>query len=454
MTTTEKASYDASVLQLVGISAGSGAVKAYVDATAAGLSAKPSVVVSAITNLTLSGEQTVDGVLTSASRILLTGQTSGIENGIYVTGAGAWTRATDMAATSGASGAFVLVERGTARAGSAWVCTTAAGSDVVGVNSLTFVEFDIGAITFTKVNAALATANASIAVNSQKITSLANGSAATDGAAFGQIPVVATATPSDVTYPAAVGTGTKWAAEDHTHQMARSAARMGFRCDFAAANTANFVAATLYVGTMGEPGWIGTNANSATGLTLNANSATEIGTLLLSTGSNTAGACTAVTSAGNGGQTVTPTSANPLFFEVKFACADAVSDGVNTYKIIVGLSDTLNAAPANGFWAEVDANSDTHILVKTCSGGAGNVVTAVTSSVVMGTATYHTFKVVKPAGSLTCNIFLDGTLVGAGAMPTNLMSPTLEIIKSAGGTARRLAVDWFDMEQVWATPRT
>jgi hypothetical protein len=46
-------------------------------------------------NITLSGEQTLNGVLTSASRVLVTDQTNQAENGIYVTDAGAWTRATD-----------------------------------------------------------------------------------------------------------------------------------------------------------------------------------------------------------------------------------------------------------------------------------------------------------------------------------------------------------------------
>ena len=47
-------------------------------------------------NITLSGEQTLNGILTSSSRVLTLEQTDGTENGIYVTGAGAWTRAADF----------------------------------------------------------------------------------------------------------------------------------------------------------------------------------------------------------------------------------------------------------------------------------------------------------------------------------------------------------------------
>jgi len=47
-------------------------------------------------NVTLSGEQTLDGVLTSTSRIFLVGQTDASENGGYVTAAGAWARVVEL----------------------------------------------------------------------------------------------------------------------------------------------------------------------------------------------------------------------------------------------------------------------------------------------------------------------------------------------------------------------
>ncbi len=46
-------------------------------------------------DITLSGEQTLNGLLTSTSRVLVTDQTDASENGIYDSGVGAWTRATD-----------------------------------------------------------------------------------------------------------------------------------------------------------------------------------------------------------------------------------------------------------------------------------------------------------------------------------------------------------------------
>lgn len=47
-------------------------------------------------NITLSGEQTIDGVLTSGSRALVWQQSDPSQNGVYVTGSGAWTRIVGM----------------------------------------------------------------------------------------------------------------------------------------------------------------------------------------------------------------------------------------------------------------------------------------------------------------------------------------------------------------------
>lgn len=81
-------------------------------------------------NIVLSGEQTISGVLTNASRVLLTDQTDAAENGIWVTAAGAWARPADfddaaevvtgslVPVTGGdRAGRFVLVTQGTITVG-------------------------------------------------------------------------------------------------------------------------------------------------------------------------------------------------------------------------------------------------------------------------------------------------------------------------------------------------
>lgn len=109
--------------------------------TFAGSDAKDSVAVASTANLTLSGEQTIDGVLTSASRILVKNQTSVPENGIYVTAAGAWARATDADSFAELVNAFVWVEQGTVGADTGWVCTVNSGG-TLGVTNVTWAQFN------------------------------------------------------------------------------------------------------------------------------------------------------------------------------------------------------------------------------------------------------------------------------------------------------------------------
>ncbi len=106
-----------------------------------GLSWKEPVELATVANITLSGEQTIDGVLTSSSRILVKNQGTGSENGIYITGAGAWTRASDMAIGDDAASDAMFVQQGTVNADLAFTCTNDSGSAVVGTDALTFVNF-------------------------------------------------------------------------------------------------------------------------------------------------------------------------------------------------------------------------------------------------------------------------------------------------------------------------
>lgn len=116
-----------------------------------GLDVKQSVDVATTGNVALTGEQTIDGVLTSGSRILVKDQTNPTENGIYVTGAGAWTRAADAdnsPENEVSGGMFTFVEQGTVNADSGWSLTSPAGIASLGVDNLVFSQFSgAGAIT-------------------------------------------------------------------------------------------------------------------------------------------------------------------------------------------------------------------------------------------------------------------------------------------------------------------
>jgi len=95
------------------ISGTDAANKTYVDDALDGRKWKQSVLNATTADITLSGEQTIDGVLTSASRILVKDQTLGENNGIYVTAAGAWARSSDANTAAEVLAAAVFVEQGT-----------------------------------------------------------------------------------------------------------------------------------------------------------------------------------------------------------------------------------------------------------------------------------------------------------------------------------------------------
>jgi len=111
--------------------------KAYVDTVAQGLDTKASVVAGTTANITLSGTQTIDGVvLIEGDRVLVKNQTAPANNGLYLCAAGAWTRTTDMDTYAEVPGAYVFIEGGTTLADTGWVCTSDAGG-TLGTTAIT-----------------------------------------------------------------------------------------------------------------------------------------------------------------------------------------------------------------------------------------------------------------------------------------------------------------------------
>lgn len=117
------------------------ASQAYVQEQLQKLDAKQSVRAATTSNITLSGVQTIDGVvLTVGDRVLVKDQAAAAQNGIYLVAAQSWTRATD--ADDGAklsSGARVSVDDGTINAGKVWYLATS-GAISVGTTALSFSD--------------------------------------------------------------------------------------------------------------------------------------------------------------------------------------------------------------------------------------------------------------------------------------------------------------------------
>ena len=112
---------------------------------AAGLTWKNPVTAATLTNITLSGTQTVDGVaLVSGNTVLVKNQTTSSQNGIYQVNAGAWTYATGSTTWNSYVSALVFVEYGT-QLGSAWYCTAQPGG-TLGTTAMVWSNFSVSSV--------------------------------------------------------------------------------------------------------------------------------------------------------------------------------------------------------------------------------------------------------------------------------------------------------------------
>jgi hypothetical protein len=121
--------------------------KMYVDSVASGLNVKKSVRVISLSNITLSGTQTIDGVSVNVGdRVLVAGQTTATFNGIYNVATASWTRSTDAdninsaSASEVTSGMFSFVSEGTSYMSTGWVLSTP-NPITLGTTPLSFVQF-------------------------------------------------------------------------------------------------------------------------------------------------------------------------------------------------------------------------------------------------------------------------------------------------------------------------
>jgi hypothetical protein len=131
------------------VDANDAANKGYVDAARSGLDVKASCRAATVSNITLSGTQTIDGVsLLAGDRVLVKNQTAGADNGIYIVASGAWSRSADAdSSLEFNSGMFIFVEEGTVNLGRGYVLTTP-NPITLGTTELEFTQFSsLGAIT-------------------------------------------------------------------------------------------------------------------------------------------------------------------------------------------------------------------------------------------------------------------------------------------------------------------
>jgi len=182
--------------------------KIYVDTVAQGLDTKASVVAGTTANITLSGTQTIDGVvLVAADRVLVKNQTLSQDNGLYLCAAGAWTRTTDMNTWAQVPGAYVFVETGTTLADTGWVCTSDAGG-TLGTTAITWAQFSgagsgVSSITFGTTGLTPATATTGAVTVAGTLAVANGGTGLTAGTSGGILAYTATGTLASSTLLAA-----------------------------------------------------------------------------------------------------------------------------------------------------------------------------------------------------------------------------------------------------------
>lgn len=105
------------------------------------LAAKAPCVAATTANITLYGEQTVDGVAcVTGNRVLVKIQTSSVDNGIYIVDTGTWSRAPDCnGANDIVKATFVVISGGTTNVNTSWGVSSA-NPITIGTSAITFVQ--------------------------------------------------------------------------------------------------------------------------------------------------------------------------------------------------------------------------------------------------------------------------------------------------------------------------
>jgi len=145
--------------------------------------AKQPVSVATTANITLSGNQTIDGVLVVDDvRVLVKNQTDKTQNGIYKVATGAWSRTTDADTSVELNAAIVTVNFGTVNAGKTFINSTYSQFSP-GTDDVEFVEVTTGTQTQTLTNKTISADNNTISGIASSSFVLSNGSGNIDGSA-------------------------------------------------------------------------------------------------------------------------------------------------------------------------------------------------------------------------------------------------------------------------------
>lgn len=150
-------------------------------------------------NITLSGEQTIDGVaIVENDRVLVKNQSTASENGIYSCSTGPWTRTRDFDGSYDVvSGTRIYVTSGTVSTGIEYVVAT---SDPITIDSTSITFTSIGAATVAAAAAAAASASAASTSASSASTSASSASTSASSASTSASAAAASAASIDAAF--------------------------------------------------------------------------------------------------------------------------------------------------------------------------------------------------------------------------------------------------------------
>lgn len=388
-----------------------------------GLSQKQAVAGTCTTNVaSLSGTATTcDGVTFAANqRALLTNQTTATQIGCWVAASGAWTRCPDFAAGASGSGAF-FVSGGSTNKG-VWLVTNAAGSDVVGTNTLTLLNVagggGGGAVSSVFTRTGAVTAQSGDYTFSQL------------GAATGAV------TFSSGTLQQLIGIsnspGSTAAVNARYTEEPRNWTHLSYGSDFDKCSGTQ--STSVYC-----DGMIASVAGTSASAAIFASGAVDdnqIGVIELTTGSTSTGIAAILSSVnGTSGGTLQAKTSARLVFDCR-GRVPTLSNGTQAFNSYCGWLDA--GSPTNGAWFSNDSNANTHWMMN-----VGATQTATTVTVTAGQ--YYHLVGIKQAGGDCVDFFIDGvqtgTCVGTIATSTNLFLGAVAK-SSVGGTTKNFDLDW------------
>ena len=377
------------------------AIKSYVDNAVTGLFWKAAVVVRTTANITLAGEQTIDGVLTSGSRVLVMAQTDQTQNGIYVSAAGAWARSSDADTGPELVSATMFVSQGTTWHDTQWTCTN--DTITIGVTNIAFAQVS-GAGTYSAGQGLTLSGNQFSVTNNGITYAMIQTVAAVS--LIGN-PTGGSATPQGITLGAALAfSGTALQTAAMTGDVTASANSF--------ATTVAKIQGTVVSGTTGS----GNVAFSTSPTFVTPALGTPASGVLKNCTSLPVGS---ITGLGTGVATwlATPSSAN---------LAAAMTDETGTGALVFGTSPTITTPTISGHFVMEGVTT-------TGATGTGNIVFSA-SPTISGTLTATTISM---SGHLTVEGVTSAGATGTGNFvfsiaPTITGHPTIEGVTSTGAT--------------------